>query len=220
MSEQPNNFQQRISEIFNLLFTNLVHAVPAIRMPRVLNSGLQKRLASLRGQIRKLLERGPAKPRNKPQQTAAETPPKPTKPRTPPPFNPANPHNLQLPGNFGWFWRMFQSSWVNTAKAQLKTLLESEETQSLLAENPSLGRHLRPLCHMLGLKPPGCLRRTPRPRAPRPPSAMPAATASASAAQKPKIPRKIWRPHVPTPLTPAQQRLMLAQMLSTRQILS
>jgi hypothetical protein len=66
--------------------------------------------------------------------------------------------------------------------AQLQHLLDAPEIPEFLAAAPQAGRILRPLCHMLGIPQPDCLRLPPRPR-PSPPtvSKLPAGAAPAPA---------------------------------------
>ncbi len=58
---------------------------------------------------------------------------------------------------------------------------------SLLRENPSLGRVLRPLCHMLLIAPPDYLKLPQKPRNPRPPHQGPLRPRRPKPAEKPPL---------------------------------
>jgi hypothetical protein len=60
------------------------------------------------------------------------------------------------------FWLADIAPDIQAARATLMSLMENENIDGLLAENPKIGRTLRPLCRMFGIKPPSCLR-LPRP---------------------------------------------------------
>ena len=212
----------RLGRIVSSLIEGLNLHAPRLRMPIALHRHISGRLWRLHARLRHLIARGPIAPRP-PRTTPRVTPCATVKNAG----KPVPTLDFYPPGHFGWLSRLLHHTQAPAARSWLSHLLDEPETQALITAHPTLARSIRPLCHMLGLKPPACLHHTPRPRAKRPPSATSAtasapasAPASATNAQKPKTPRNIWRPYVPTPATPAQQRLMLAQMLSTRQILS
>jgi hypothetical protein len=68
----------------------------------------------------------------------------------------------RLPGAFAWMCRLFPESAVWPATA-LGLLLEQPEVADLVAAAPQAVRILRPLCHMLGIRPPPALALPPRP---------------------------------------------------------
>ena len=74
-----------------------------------------------------------------------------------------------LPRGFGWLpgsspeWRH-----INAWRNQLEEMLADPEMAMVLAVAPQLGRSLRPICHMLAIKPPPALALPPRVRKPRP----------------------------------------------------
>jgi hypothetical protein len=71
----------------------------------------------------------------------------------------------RLPGNFAWLVRLVPQA--AAGGSQLRHLLADPEMAELLAAAPQMGRILRPLCRMLGVRPPpGPLAPPPRPRAP------------------------------------------------------
>ncbi len=73
----------------------------------------------------------------------------------------------------GWLLLLLPGYQVAGARSQLMHLLDDPDLISLLAENPSLGRVLRPLCHMLRIPIPLHLklaRKPQKPRKPRPKS--------------------------------------------------
>ena len=104
------------------------------------------------------------------------------------------PKPLRLPSGFGWMLRF--GSEVAGRRSQLEHWLTTEpELGPLLAATPQAGRILRPLCHMLGIKPPPALRLPPRPPRVRPKPAV---------APRPRRPTKAeirsWLPGQKRPL--------------------
>ena len=84
----------------------------------------------------------------------------------PPAAEPAKPRPY-VPGANAWLFRLAQRTAQYTG--QFEIFLANPETQALVAAAPQAGRLLRPLCTMLGLKPPEYLRRprrTPNPARP------------------------------------------------------
>ncbi|HQT88256.1 MAG TPA: hypothetical protein PK677_06835 [Acidiphilium sp.] len=72
----------------------------------------------------------------------------------------------------GWLFLLLPGYQVAGARSQLMHLLDDPDLVSLLSENPSLGRVLRPMCHMLRIPLPAHLkleRKPQKPRKPRPP---------------------------------------------------
>ena len=69
---------------------------------------------------------------------------------------PAGEQPLRLPHTFGW---MLRFGWRFVGYRSLfEQWLEDPEVKALVAEAPQAGRILRPLCHMMGIKPPEALR--------------------------------------------------------------
>ena len=113
-----------------------------------------------------------------------------TTPRPPPAAT--VPPKLSLPQRFGWLLRRLQP--VETARcavanhhAQLEHLLHQPDMLALIAGAPQVGRHIRPVCRMLGLRPPPALQR------PRQPPAQ---------AANPAEPPPLTRPAPPQPRPP------------------
>ena len=69
----------------------------------------------------------------------------------------AAPGTVRLPREFGWVGRMLPEA-AQYAGA-LRYLLHDPETMALLEKAPQAGRMLRPLCQLLGVRPPEFLRR-------------------------------------------------------------
>ena len=68
---------------------------------------------------------------------------------------------LRLSGKFGWMVTMAPET--SPFRSGIEQLLADPETAAMLAIAPQLGRTLRPLCHMMRIKPPFALPRRPRP---------------------------------------------------------
>jgi hypothetical protein len=134
----------------------------------------------------------------------------PRAPASPDAKRPAPPPS-PLPQKFGWLLPLIpvrpEEYWhANAARGHLETLLNDPEMVALVAAAPvSLGRPLRSLCWMFGLRPPPHLappRRRP-PRADAPPPEPPPATTAEAAPQAPPAP-------VPPAPSPAQSPPRLA----------
>ncbi|HQT87133.1 MAG TPA: hypothetical protein PK677_01100 [Acidiphilium sp.] len=82
----------------------------------------------------------------------------------------------KLPTRYGWMLRLYPGHQIPGARSQLAHLLTEPDMIALITAHPSLGRVLRPLCHMLHLAPPPhlALPRKPPPVTPRKPRAKPA----------------------------------------------
>ncbi len=200
MSGEPIN--TRLYHIVMYLVQSLGNGAQRVNMPHSLCQLLTNRLVSLTHRLRILIERGPLPTRP---------------PRTTPRATPANPKPSTIefhpPTNFAWLLHLFPNSGVAVAHFQLKTLLEEPETQSLIAAHPTLARSIRPLCRMVGLKTPACLKLPSRPRIKHaPPTPAPEKTP-----QPPKPPRRIWHPaRPPRPMTPAEAQLAARQFFNPR----
>ncbi|HQT86958.1 MAG TPA: hypothetical protein PK677_00225 [Acidiphilium sp.] len=68
----------------------------------------------------------------------------------------------------GWLFLLLPGYQVAGARSQLMHLLDDPDLIALLSENPSLGRVLRPMCHMLRISLPTHLKLERKPRKPRP----------------------------------------------------
>ncbi|MBV9656283.1 MAG: hypothetical protein JOZ42_17150 [Acetobacteraceae bacterium] len=90
-------------------------------------------------------------------------------PRTPRPL--ARDSHGPAPKAYGWLLTLAPELNTRIGRAQIETLLADPALLALLAQAPQAGRILRPLCHMLRIERPDCLRLPPRPRRPRPPAA-------------------------------------------------
>ena len=71
----------------------------------------------------------------------------------------------RLPRRFGWLLRLEREA-AAAAGSQLQHLLTDPEMADILAAAPQAGRLLRPLCRMLGVRPPVVLAPPPRPAGP------------------------------------------------------
>ena len=119
-------------------------------------------------------------------------------PSTPAP-NPATPPKLLIPRRFGWLLQRVQATEVARCavanrRSQLLHLLGQPDMLDLIAAAPQVGRHIRPVCRLLGVPLPPVLQRPPRPRPPKPEAARPA-------------PLPAPRPKPPKPPRPRRSRL-------------
>ena len=90
---------------------------------------------------------------------------------------PGRPQTYRLPRGFGWLLRLVPETVAYGG--QVEHLLADPKMTALLAASPQAGRILRPLCHMLAIKPPPALAAPPRAKRPAPPAAaIPAADPS------------------------------------------
>ena len=116
-------------------------------------------------------------------------PPRPYRPRPQAPAEaappqsaaPPAPEKLKLPTGFGW---LLGRARVGFGRSHLTLLLADPDMQDLIAVIPQMAHHLRPICRMLGVKPPPGLfpprrspRRPPRQTPPDPPAPKDAAAA-------------------------------------------
>ena len=102
----------------------------------------------------------------------------------------------RLPRRFAWLVRLVPGT--GAFGSQLQYLLADPEMTALIAAAPQAGRILRPLCRMLGVRPPPNLLR-PRPA---PPAAPPRPAASGRAPPPPSPSAR--SPSAPLPRPPAQ----------------
>jgi hypothetical protein len=83
---------------------------------------------------------------------------------------PASAKKSESPAQKGWLLQTFPGHHIPYVRGHLISLLEDPDLSRLHGENPSIGRVLRPLCHMLAIPLPDYLKlaRKPRPPAPKP----------------------------------------------------
>ncbi len=83
---------------------------------------------------------------------------------------PAGAKKRELPRQKGWLLQTFPGHHIPYVRGHLIRFLEDPDLARLSGENPSIGRVLRPLCHMLAIPLPDYLKlaRKPRPPAPKP----------------------------------------------------
>ncbi len=190
---------QRLTRIVVTLATSLNIFAPRVKMPVSLCQSLYRRLIRLHTRLQVLIARGPMPVR-----------PKPATPRT----THANPKQSTIefypPTNFGWLFHMFPDTDIRAMRGHLLNLLDEPETQSLITSHPMLARSIRPLCHMLCIKPPACLKLPSRPRVKRDPQALKIPPKPA------KTPRRIWRPTPPRVMTPFEAQLAARQFFNPR----
>ena len=83
---------------------------------------------------------------------------------------PAGAQSRELPRQQGWLLQTFPGHHIPYVRGQLISFLQDPDVSRLHGENPSIGRVLRPICHMLAIPLPDYLKlaRKPRPPAPKP----------------------------------------------------
>jgi hypothetical protein len=83
---------------------------------------------------------------------------------------PASAKKSELPRQKGWLLQTYPGHHIPYVRGHLIRFLEDKDLSRLSGENPSIGRVLRPLCHMLAIPLPDYLKlaRKPRPPAPKP----------------------------------------------------
>lgn len=107
------------------------------------------RLQSLTKRFAATLARAPAKPRaTQPCDTPHPQPTTPPHPRQPD----------KLPRARGWLRRLVPNHWVNGHIAEFQRFLETDEMRDIYQTHPTIGRTIRPLCHMMGIPIPETLR--------------------------------------------------------------
>ena len=96
--------------------------------------------------------------------------PRPAEPAIPPtPTAPNTARKAALPRRLGWLPGLVPE--ILGVAGNLRLILAESEMEALIAADPRFGRILRPLCNLLGCKPPPSLRLpkpTPQPRKPKP----------------------------------------------------
>ncbi len=81
---------------------------------------------------------------------------------------PASAKKSELPRQKGWLLQTFPGHHIPYVRGHLIRFLEDPDLARLSGENPSIGRVLRPLCHMLAIPLPDYLKLAHKPRQPRP----------------------------------------------------
>ena len=89
----------------------------------------------------------------------------------------------ELPGQKGWLLQTFPGHHIPYVRGHLISFLEDPDLSRLHSETPSIGRVLRPLCHMLAIPLPDYLKLA---RKPRPPALKPAQKRQRKQARKPE----------------------------------
>ncbi len=124
-------------------------------------------------------------------------PPRPLPPLAPRPEGsppqPDQPVRPKIPQGFGWLLRRVTA--LSFGRSQLEYLLNEGDMAALIQAAPPVAHHLRPICRMLGVKPPPGLfpprrppRRQPQPPGPPQPGAPAAAEKAAETKRKPDGP--------------------------------
>ncbi|MGC8531669.1 MAG: hypothetical protein ACP5M1_06490 [Acidiphilium sp.] len=140
---------QRFAAIIALL-REIVGAVGYRTVDPPLNIAVYKRLGFFARRFAQILAQParPARPHSTPRPRAQR--PKPA------------PSAVKLPTRFGWLPRLYPGHQIPGAGGQLTHLLTEPDMIALINAHPSLARILRPLCHMLRLKPPPYLALPPK----------------------------------------------------------
>ncbi len=115
--------------------------------------------------------RRPGKPRAKPEPALERESP------------PTGAKKSKIPGQKGWLLQTFPGHHIPYVRSQFALLLQDPDLSRLHGANPSIGRVLRPLCHMLAIPLPDYLKLERKPRKPRP---KPAQTAPKPARRREK----------------------------------
>jgi hypothetical protein len=154
----------RLDAIMRLLRQIIGHPEHVNRLSLGLKWAIWHRLRYFARRFR-ALHNNPPKPR--PHRRRA------TKP-TPTIAQKSDPQKSELRERKGWLLTLLPCHYTRFARGQLLQLLAEPAMVPLLAENPSLGRILRPMCPMLAIPLPDYLKLPKKPRKPRPPHPKPA----------------------------------------------
>jgi hypothetical protein len=176
ITEQP--MADRIDAIMLLLRQILGHPDQVNRLSIGLKWAIWNRVSYFARRFRAIYTNPPKRVPNRSRKSKPK--PKPIPPPAPPrpAATPAQP--AELKERKGWLLNLLPSHYTRFARGQLLQLLTEPAMIPLLAENPSLGRILRPMCPMLAIPLPDYLKLPKKPRKPRPPRRKTAAQ------QKPK----------------------------------
>ena len=199
----PITLIERFAWVFHDMLSGLSLGAKPMRMPGPFCNLLMLRIMKLRARLVHAFNRGPLPPR---QPRDPQTPPRAARAAKPPkpagPIGPDLTEGYQLPTFFAWLLRMSPTSEVTRARNCLLALLAEPDLQAMIAANRSLGRILRPLCHILGIKCPEILRRPRQPRDPNRRRRIQTLATSESTPKPVKPKRKTWvytPPRQPTP---------------------
>jgi hypothetical protein len=193
---------ERLGSVLNALLMDVYGRVAWGGIAMVLNVFISTRIIGHRQRIYDIVDRiraGTYLPRRRPAASAAPSPPE----RPPRPPRPPGPVRQSL----GWLLPLIPPYWqANGYRSALESLLAEPEMVALIEAAPvALGRPLRSLCWMLGLKRPPVLapprRRSRRPETSPPPSPPPG-TPQAPAAFAPPPPTSAPPTSAPPPSPP------------------
>ena len=162
--EQPTNtLAQSLADRFTTIMRLLRQTLGApdyARFDLSLKWAIWHRISRLSHRFRALSlnprPRRPGKPQPKP-----EPAPEPESP-------PAGAKKSKMPAQKGWLLQTFPGHHIPYVRGQLISFLADPDVSRLHGENPSIGRVLRPLCHMLAIPLPDYLKLERKPRPPRP----------------------------------------------------
>ncbi len=162
--ERPTNpFAQSLADRFTTIMRLLRQTLGApdyARFDLSLKWAIWHRISRLSHRFRALSlnprPRRPGKPQPKP-----EPAPEPESP-------PAGAKKSKMPAQKGWLLQTFPGHHIPYVRGQLISFLADPDVSRLHGENPSIGRVLRPLCHMLAIPLPDYLKLERKPRPPRP----------------------------------------------------
>ena len=163
MERTANILAQSLSDRFTTIMRMLRQTLGApdyARFDLTLKWAIWHRISRLSLRFRALAlnphPRRPRKPSAKPQTTSEPTP--------------TGAKKSKIPARNGWLLQTFPGHHIPYVRGQLISFLQDPDVSRLHGENPSIGRVLRPLCHMLAIPLPDYLKlaRKPRPPAPKP----------------------------------------------------
>ena len=201
MATHPNSPPGRFPEFLEGLLATIPlhsHVVPGWLCVYIWNRlrRLGNRVARLMDQLSAGTYRAP-----RPRAPRPDAAPRPPRARTIFGLDPSTPADAKLPSGSGWLRRVLfhnggQHS-VQGSSGMLFMLLYDDRMMDYCTTCPTLGRHLRALCHMLGIKDyPAYLRLPRRKRKPRDPNAPPRPRAQPA---PPPPPEPVPPPPMPTP---------------------
>ena len=183
MSPLPRTPHERFAAIIDLLCRTVAARIAGGRLAGPLILLIWRRLSRMGVRFAAIAARHEAgtlpAPRRRPRA------PRPARPRPPP----------LLPRGVAWLLRLVPEA--AGGASQLQHLLADAEMAALIAAAPQAGRILRPLCRMLGLRPPAVLALPPRPA--RPPAASCRGPAAPHPARPPQRPRRTAPAPAPAP---------------------
>jgi hypothetical protein len=109
----------------------------------------------------------------------------------------------EIPGQKGWLLQTFPGHHIPYVRGHLIRFLEDPGLSVLHSENPSIGRVLRPICHMLAIPLPDYLK---LPRKPRPPRLKPAPKPARRPARRSEKPEPSFYDYMLAKYPPAPPR--------------